>query len=386
MNQQLSSSIAKRFVQRFGEEPLVVRSPGRVNVIGEHTDYNNGFVLPAAIDKAIYIGLSKRQDDNIVLYSEEFGEEEQSTVQGVSISQKHWANYILGVVDQLNKRGYKISGFNLNIDGDVPVGAGLSSSAAVECATAFALIKTFGLDIDRMEMVKIAQKAEHTFPGVMCGIMDMFASAMGKEGHVIKLDCQSLDYEYVPFKIEGYKILLLNTNVKHSLSSSEYNTRRQECTEGVRLLQEGGEPVTSLRDATLPMLNKHVKPANETVYHRCKFIVEENSRLLAACEALKAGDWKTLGEKMYGSHEGLQHEYEVSCKELDFLVDAVRGNEAVIGARMTGGGFGGCTINIVKEDVIASLVADLSKRYEEAMGLQLTSYIALPDNGTSLAE
>lgn len=386
MNERLSSSIKERFTQRFGGEPLVVRSPGRVNVIGEHTDYNNGFVLPAAIDKGIYIGLSKRDDDNIILYSEEFQEEERSTVSGVAISQKHWANYILGVVDQLNKRGHKISGFNLNIDGDVPVGAGLSSSAAVECATAFALIKAFGLDIDRMEMVKIAQKAEHTFPGVMCGIMDMFASAFGKEGNVIKLDCRSLDYEYVPFQIEGYKILLLNTNVKHSLSSSAYNTRRQECAEGVRLLQEAGEKVESLRDATLDMLNKHVKPKNETVFRRCKFVVEENERLLNACDALKAGDWKTLGDKMYGSHEGLRHEYEVSCKELDFLVDAVRGNSDVIGARMTGGGFGGCTINIVKADAIDSLVADISKRYEEAMGLQLTPYIALPDNGTSFAE
>jgi galactokinase len=386
MNHQLSASIKERFVQRFGEEPLMVRSPGRVNVIGEHTDYNNGFVLPAAIDKAIYIGLSKRDDDKIVLYSEEFKEEERSTVPGVAISQKHWANYILGVVDQLNKRGHKISGFNLNIDGDVPVGAGLSSSAAVECATAFALIKTFGLDIDRLEMVKIAQKAEHTFPGVMCGIMDMFASTFGKKGHVIKLDCRSLAYEYVPFQIEGYKILLLNTNVKHSLSSSEYNTRRQECAEGVRLLQEGGEKVDSLRDATLPMLEKHVKPKSETVFRRCKFVVEENSRLLAACDALKAGDWKTLGEKMHGSHEGLRHEYEVSCKELDFLVDAVRGNKDVMGARMTGGGFGGCTLNIVKEEAIEPLVADLSRRYEEATSLQLTPYIASPDNGTSLAE
>jgi galactokinase len=385
MNQQLSSSVRERFQQRFGAEPIVVRSPGRVNVIGEHTDYNNGFVLPAAIDKAIYIGIAKRDDDRIVLYSEEFREEEQSTVQGVAISDRHWANYILGVVDQLNKRGHKLSGFNLNIDGDVPVGAGLSSSAAVECATAFALKQCFGLDFDKMEQTKIAQKAEHTFAGVMCGIMDMFASTFGKAGHALRLDCRSLDYEYVPLELEGYRILLLNTNVKHSLASSEYNTRRQECAEGVRLLQEGGETVESLRDATLEMLDRHVKPVNETVYRRCKFIVEENERLLTACEALKAGDLATLGKKMYGSHDGLQHEYEVSCKELDFLVDAVRDNTAVVGARMMGGGFGGCTINIVREDAIDPLVADLGKRYEEAMGLQLTSYIALPDDGTSLA-
>jgi galactokinase len=386
MNPQLSASVKERFQQRFGEEPLLVRSPGRVNVIGEHTDYNNGFVLPAAIDKAIYIGLHKRNDDKIVLYSEEFQEEHQTTVQGVEPGEVHWANYILGVVDQLNKRGYKISGFNLNIDGDVPVGAGLSSSAAVECATAFALKECFHLDFDKMEQTRIAQKAEHTYAGVMVGIMDMFASTFGKEGNVIRLDCRSLDYEYVPLKLEGYKILLLNTNVKHSLSSSEYNTRRQECAEGVLLLQEAGENVASLRDATLQMLNEYVKPKNETVYRRCKYIVEENERLLTACEALRHGDLQTLGKKMYGSHEGLQHEYEVSCKELDFLVDAVRNNEAVVGARMMGGGFGGCTINIVREDAIEPLVAEVGRQYQEAMGLELTPYIAQTANGSSLAE
>ncbi len=386
MNQQLSKSVKERFQQRFGTEPLLVRSPGRVNVIGEHTDYNNGFVLPAALDKAIYIGLSKRDDDRILLYSEEFKQEHETTVPGVAISDKQWPNYILGVVDQLNKRGYKISGFNLNIDGDVPVGAGLSSSAAVECATAFALNECFQLGIDKMELALIGQKAEHTYAGVMCGIMDQFASVFGKEGHVIRLDCESLEYKYVPLLLEEYKILLLNTNVKHSLASSEYNTRRQECAEGVRLLQEAGEPVSSLRDANLIMVTKHLKEKNEVVYRRCKYIVEENQRLLTACDALEAGDLQTLGLNMYGSHDGLQHEYEVSCKELDFLVDAVRGNEAVVGARMTGGGFGGCTINIVREDAIEPLVADLSKRYKEAMGLELTPYIAKTSGGSSLVE
>lgn len=386
MNQQISKRVKERFQQRFGTEPLLVRSPGRVNVIGEHTDYNNGFVLPAAIDKAIYIGVSRREDNEIVLYSEEFKQEHRSTVPGVAITDKQWPNYILGVVDQLNKRGHAISGFNLNIDGDVPVGAGLSSSAAVECATAFALNELFSLGIDKMELALIGQKAEHTFAGVMCGIMDQFASVFGKAGHVIRLDCQSLDYTYVPLTLEGFKILLLNTNVKHSLASSEYNTRRQECAEGVRLLQEGGEAVESLRDANLSMITKHIKDKNDVVYRRCKFIVEENQRLLAACEALEAGDLKTLGLNMYGSHDGLQHEYEVSCKELDFLVDAVRGNDAVVGARMTGGGFGGCTINIIKEEAIDALVADLRKRYKEAMRLELTAYIAQTADGSSLAE
>lgn len=380
----LSNDVRQKFKQRFSAEPLLVRSPGRVNLIGEHTDYNNGFVLPAAVDKSIYVGISKRDDDKIVLYSEEFSQEHQSTVASVAPSDKHWPNYILGVVDQLNKRGYAIGGFNLNLDGDVPVGAGMSSSAAVECATAFALNELFSLQIPKLEIPEIGQKTEHTFAGVMVGIMDPFASVFGKKDHVIKLDCQSLDYEYVPLKIDGYKIVLLNTNVKHSLASSEYNTRRKECEAGVALVQKAGIDVKSLRDVTMEMLRQFVQPEDALVFKRCKYVVEENERLLSACEHLKAGDIEDLGKKMYASHDGLSKEYEVSCKELDFLVDAVRGNRDVLGARMMGGGFGGCTINIIKEEAIDSLVKELSKSYKEAMGKELTPYIAQTADGTSV--
>jgi galactokinase len=217
----------------------------------------------------------------------------------------------------------------------------------------------------------------------MCGIMDQFASVFGKEDHVIRLDCQSLDYEYVPLRLKGYKLVLLNTNVKHSLASSEYNTRREECAEGVRLINETGKELTSLREATLELLDSAIKPVNETVYCRCKYVVEENQRLLSACEALQNGDLQTLGQKMYGSHDGLSKEYEVSCKELDFLVDAVRANPDVLGARMMGGGFGGCTINIVKEEAIEGLVSELQGKYKEAMGLDLTAYIAQIEDGSS---
>lgn len=381
--------VKEKFRNRFNEEPRLFRSPGRVNIIGEHTDYNNGFVLPAAIDKAIYIGITKRNDDKILLHSEEFNESLETRLAEVkptdpsATTQGVWPNYILGMVDQMKKQGHAISGFNLNIDGDVPIGSGLSSSAAVECATGFALNELFGLGLSRKDLAFMAQKAEHEFAKVRVGIMDMFASLFGKKDHVIKLDCQSLEYEYVPLQLEGYKIVLLNTNVKHSLSSSEYNTRRQQCEEGVALVKAHHPNVNSLRDVSLVMLEEFVKPKNELVYRRCKYVVEESLRLLAACEDLKNGHIEALGEKMFQTHDGLSKEYGVSCKELDFLVDAVRHNPGVLGARMMGGGFGGCTINIVKEDAIDDLVEQLSGSYQQAMNLELTSYMAQTDDGTS---
>ncbi len=243
----------------------------------------------------------------------------------------------------------------MNIEGDVPIGSGLSSSAAVECATAFALNELFQLGIEKMDLAFIGQKAEHEFARVMCGIMDQFASVFGKKDHVIRLDCQSMEYEYEPLKLEGYKILLLNTNVKHSLASTEYNTRRQQCEAGVELVKSHHPEVKTLRDVTMPMLDKYVANEDPVIYKRCKYVVEENERLLAACEDLKRGDIRSMGKRMYQTHDGLSKEYEVSCKELDFLVEAVRNNPEVLGARMMGGGFGGCTINIVKESSIKEI-------------------------------
>ena len=383
----MESPIIKKLVnyyrEIFNSKPLVLRSPGRVNIIGEHTDYNEGFVLPAAIDKAVYVAVEKREDDQIILHSIDFKDKYEGRVSEIKRTDKHWANYILGVAAQFQKKGYQFNGFNLIIDGDVPLGAGLSSSAAVECATAYAINVLFRFGVDNKTLALMAQKAEHEFAGVLCGIMDQFASVFGQKDHVIKLDCRSLEYEFVPLKLEGYKILLLNTNVKHSLASSEYNTRRQQCEEGVAMIRKHYPEVKSLRDATLEMVNQHVK-GNEVIYRRCKYVIEENTRLLEGCEDLKKGDIGALGAKMYRSHEGLSKEYEVSCPELDFLVDSVRNKPDVLGARMMGGGFGGCTINLVKETAIDGLISELSARYNKEMNKELTPYIAQIEDGSSV--
>jgi galactokinase len=379
---QMAASVIRKFIEIYHVEPVLARSPGRINIIGEHTDYNEGYVLPAAIDKAVYVALSVREDDKIEMHSVEFNDFKTADVRELKPVPGSWTNYILGVVDQLNKRGSKVKGFNLVIDGEVPFGAGLSSSAAVECATASALNHVFKLAVPKDELIFIAQKAEHEFAGVMCGIMDQFASVFGKKDHVMKLDCRSMEYEYVPFDMKDYKILLLNTNVKHSLASTEYNTRRQQCEEGVAMVKQYENQVKSLRDVTIAMLDKYV--TEPLIYRRCKYVVEENERLIEGCEDLRRGDLSALGQKMFGSHEGLSRMYEVSCRELDFLVDAVRNNAAVAGARMMGGGFGGCTINLVKEQAIEKLVNDVSPEYQKAMNLELTSYVVSIEDGSSL--
>lgn len=382
----IAGKLRQVYKEVFNEEAeLLVRSPGRVNIIGEHTDYNDGFVLPAAIDKAIYVAVGKRKDEMVSLYSLGFKEKFEISINELRPTGS-WSTYILGVVNELKKRNLPVAGFNLVLDGDVPIGAGLSSSAAVECATVFALNEIFHLSLERMEMVRIAQKAEHNFSGVLCGIMDMFASMMGKKDHVIKLDCLHLDYEYKPFVLDGYKILLLNTNVEHSLASSAYNKRRQECEQGVSWIREHHPEVKSLRFANLEMLNNYVRHKDLVVYHRCRYVVEEMERLLNACTHLDKGDIVSLGKRMFETHEGLSKLYEVSCPEADFLVNAVKNNSAVIGARMMGGGFGGCTINIVKEEAIDELVERLGREYEKSMGLKLTAYVSGIEEGTRIEQ
>jgi galactokinase len=377
--------IKKIFKDAYPDDalPFIIQSPGRVNIIGEHTDYNEGFVLPAAIDKAAYIAISLRADDEIHLFAFDLNEKFSTSIGDLKPSLAiNWPNYILGAVAQFIKKGIPVKGFNALLTSDVPSGAGLSSSAAIECATVFALDQLLQTKLDRMTMIQMAQKAEHEYAGVMCGIMDQFASMMGKKDFVIRLDCRTLNYEYVPFNPEGIKIVLLNTNVKHSLASSAYNTRRMECKQAVEWIKKHEPQVNSLRDVDEAMLDKYVLPQSSLIDSRARFVVQEIERLVAGCTDLQKGDINSLGKKMFATHEGLSKMYEVSCPELDWLVNYVKNNEAVPGARMMGGGFGGCTINLVKEEGIDKLIEEIKPAYEKEMNLPLTCYIASVADGT----
>jgi galactokinase len=377
-------SIKEFFRDHFLTSPqLTINSPGRINLIGEHTDYNNGFVLPAAINKSIQFSVSKRSDTTIELFSIDKNQAFSTSIERLNVSGLLWPDYIIGIVDELLKAGYKFSGFSAAITGNIPIGAGLSSSAAVECATIYALNELFSLGIGKMDMVKLAQKAENNFVGVQCGIMDQFSSMMGKAGQAIRLDCRSLDYEYFPLKIDGYKIVLLDTQVKHSLALSEYNTRRNECMAGVNSIREKYPAVQSLRDATAEIIEEVITDA--VIKKRCLYIVQENIRVEEGCIDLANGDLHAFGQKMYASHAGLRDLYEVSCKELDFLADECLKEKDIIGARMMGGGFGGCIIAIIKEEAIDAIAKKMSREYKNNMNRELKIYITRIDDGTSLS-
>lgn len=375
-----------KFRSVFNAEPVIVRSPGRVNLIGEHTDYNEGFVLPAAINKEIYFAIAFNKTNKLRFHSNDMEESAEFDLNQISKSNIGWANYLLGVVKQYQKANLEVKGFDLVFGGNIPIGAGLSSSAAVECGLAFAINHLHGFELERLKMVQMAQKAEHEFAGVMCGIMDQFASMLGKQDHAVKLDCRSLDYQYFPVDMKDYRIVLCDTQVKHSLATSEYNTRRNECETGVAILQQHYPKVQSLRDVTLTMLEQHQDEFDAVVYKRCKFVVSENTRVEEACQHLQNGEMEAFGQNMYASHEGLQHDYEVSCPELDFLVAEARNQSGVLGARMMGGGFGGCTINLVQLHEIDSFINKLQQTYQRQFGVNLKTYMAEIVDGTSLVE
>ncbi len=378
-----SYSIPPSLKPMISDTGIIVRSPGRINLIGEHTDYNDGFVLPAAIDKAVYVTATKEDSRKVSLYSFDYDESIEIALAGILPIPGHWATYVLGVVAELKKRNYPVTGFAMSLQGDIPIGAGLSSSAAIECATAFALNELFGFGIDRRELGVIAQQAEHSFAGVQCGIMDQFASLMGKKDNVMRLDCRSLEFEYFPLALGGYKIVLFDSQVKHELVSSAYNQRRHECELGVQLLQEQYPEVKSLRDATIPMVDGAIDRAH-IVYRRCKYVVEENARVIDGCKDLQEGNPEAFGKKMFTSHKGLSEDYDVSCPELDLLVMTAKACEGVVGSRMMGGGFGGCTINIIKEEMIDSVIQQVSKGYKNEMQRELKTYIVKIEDGTSL--
>lgn len=374
--------IREKFHQLFAQEALIIRSPGRINLIGEHTDYNMGFVLPAAINKAIYLGIHSREDRLISLYSLDYHENYETDLDSIKSSGKLWPDYLLGVVEQIQKSHNLDHGFNIVFGGDIPPGAGLSSSAALECATAYALNTIFDLNFEKIALVRLAQSAENEFVGVKCGIMDQFASMFGKKDHLLRLDCRSLEYDYVPFHAGNLKIVLFDTRVKHSLASSAYNERREQCEAGVKLIQAVYPEVMSLRDATEEMLLDFVKPVSEIIYSRCTFIVAEIQRLLDACNDLGNKDMQSFGQRMFETHAGLKDLYQVSCEELDLLVELVKNNSDVIGARMMGGGFGGCTINLVKTEAVNALIKKVGDAYREQTGTEMLAYVVEIEDGT----
>ena len=348
-------TVPTKFRELYGSLPaVIVRAPGRINLIGEHTDYNKGFVFPAAIDKEIVFAMSPSQLPDSSLFALNIN---KGTVVNhgnlVPKASPSWVNFFTGVVAGLQARGFDIPPVNCVFGGDIPNGAGLSSSAALEVGFGTALQTLFGLDVKPWDIVHIAQKAEHEFVGVKCGIMDMFASKMGKKGHAMLLDCRSLAFDYFPVELGDFSLLLVDTQVKHSLASSEYNTRRQECEQGVELMKKRKPEATSLRDFTSQEVDQHATLLPDKVYNRCSFVVGEIERTQRAAEDLAKGDIRAFGDKMFKTHEGLSKDYEVSCAELDFLVEEARAfPDKIFGSRMMGGGFGGCTINIIHNEFV----------------------------------
>ena len=360
---EMQSKISSIFKEKFGKEGVVYASAGRINLIGEHTDYNGGFVFPGAIDKVIMAEIAPNGTDTVNVFSVDLNESATFGLEEENAPSEQWARYIFGVCREIIKRGGKVEGFDAVFAGNVPLGAGLSSSAALESCFAFALNDLFnGNTIDKFELARIGQSTEHNYCGVNCGIMDQFALVFGKKDNLMRLDCRSMEFEYFPFKADGYKLVLLDSKVKHALVDSPYNKRRQSCERVAATLG-----VETLRDADMKMLNAVRGDITAEDYFRAKFVIEEKDRVLAVCDALVKGDFETVGEKMYETHHGLSKDYEVSCEELDFLND-VAARCGVTGSRIMGGGFGGCTINLVKDELYDQFIATAKKEFNDAYG------------------
>ncbi len=373
--------IIKIFSEKFGNEtPEVYTSPGRINLIGEHTDYNGSFVFPGAIDKGIIAAIRFNGTGKVRAYAIDLDESSEFGLEEKDLPNEGWAKYIFGVCREIIKRGGSVKAFDTVFTGDVPLGAGMSSSAALESTFAFALNDMLDLNIDKFELARIGQSTEHNYVGVKCGIMDQFASLFGKKGHLIRLDTKSMDYAYFPFDPQGYKLVLLDTVVKHELASSAYNKRRESCEHAARTIAKRHPEVEFLRDASMEMLNEVKEEISEEDYMRAQYVIEETQRVRDVSDALERGDYETVGEKMYETHHGMSKLYEVSCEELDFLNDVARAH-GVTGSRVMGGGFGGCTINLVKDELHDSFIADAKEQFSTRFGHEPKVYDVVISDG-----
>ena len=379
----MKTQIQEKFRTLFSEEGDLYASAGRINLIGEHTDYNGGYVFPGAIDCGIIAAIKPNGMQKVHAFSIDYDEFVEFGLEEQDIPEQQWARYIFGVCRETIKRGGKVEGFNVVFAGDVPLGAGLSSSAALESTFAFAINDLFHNGIDKFDLAKIGQATEHNYCGVKCGIMDQFASVFGKAGCLMRLDCRSREFEYFPFKPDGYRLVLLDSVVKHQLAGSPYNDRRNSCENVVKHIQakhpEG--KFETLRDCTWEQLDEVRAEVGEEDYKRARFVLGEKDRVLAVCDALNEGDYEKVGEMMYQTHEGLSKDYEVSCEELDYLNEIAKEN-GVTGSRIMGGGFGGCTINLVRNDLYAKFIADAKKRFAEKYGHEPKVYDVVIGDGS----
>jgi len=378
----IATLVLKHFGENFSGSPKLYFSPGRINLIGEHIDYNDGFVMPAAIDKGIYFAIDENQTDTLHFYSIDFNEHFAISIQDIQIN-NGWRNYVLSVVNEFKLLGVSLKGFNCVFEGDIPLGAGMSSSAALEGGLAFALNEMFSVGLSREDLALLCQRAEHNFPNVKCGIMDQFANMMGKKDQVILLDCKTLQHSYFPLVKEGYKIVLLNSKVHHSLAAGEYNIRRQRCEQGLAILRSLLS-IQSFRDITSAdelEIGKSAMTLEQ--YNCCKYVVEEIGRTKTAAKLLQSNDMQGFGKLMYATHEGLSKLYEVSCSELDFLVDQAKLFPAVIGSRLMGGGFGGCTINLVEATGVENFIEQTIIAYEQQFKIHSEAYIVETSDGTA---
>jgi len=359
------------------------RAPGRVNLIGEHTDYNDGFVMPAAIDLHTEVSIQSRDDRKLVINSDTFAESVEFDLdEATPTSRHHWSDYIRGVAVMLERAGYRLRGADLEIRSNVPSGSGLSSSAALEVATAYALLESIGVAIDPLELARLCQRAETDFVGMHCGIMDQFISCLGRAGNALMLDCRSLEYRLLPLP-EDVRLVICNTMVKHELAASKYNERRAECEAGVRHFAKSKPSVRALRDVTIAGLERHHTELDGTILKRCRHVISENERVIKAATALEERNLMAFGELMAESHRSLRDDYEVSCAELDTMVDLANQVEGVYGARMTGGGFGGCTVNLVKAECVAGFTRDVAQDYEHATNIAPRIYVCSSADGAA---